>query len=148
MIRPTGFFSDASEFLRMALSGRVYLIGRGDRRINPIHGEDLAKVCVNAAEEEKREVPVGGPDVYTYREIAELAFSVAGREPKITSIPPKLASLLIEAIRPFSRHYYTLAKFFLIALQNDSVAPSTGVHHLEDYYRELLPRLSLGSRDR
>ncbi len=148
VIRPTGFFSDASEFLRMALSGRVYLIGRGDRRINPIHGEDLAKVCVNAAEEEKREVPVGGPDVYTYREIAELAFSVAGREPKITSIPPKLASLLIEAIRPFSRHYYTLAKFFLIALQNDSVAPSTGVHHLEDYYRELLPRLSLGSRDR
>ncbi len=144
VIRPTGFFSDASEFLRMALSGRVYLIGEGDKKINPIHGEDLAKVCVDAAEsgEGRREVPVGGPDVFTYREMAELAFSVAGREPKITSIPPALANLLVGAIRPFSRHYYTLAKFFLIAMQNDFVAPPTGTHHLKDYYRELLPRLS------
>ncbi len=141
VIRPTGFFSDASEFLKMALPGRVYLIGSGDNRINPIHGEDLAKVCVDAAEGGGREVSVGGPDVFTYREITELAFSVVGREPKITNIPPALANLLVGAIRPFSKHYYTLAKFFLIAMQNDFVAPSTGTHHLEDYYWELLPRL-------
>lgn len=147
VIRPTGFFSDASEFLRMALSGRVYLIGRGNRKINPIHGEDLAKVCVDAAEGGEREIPVGGPDIFTYREMAELAFSIVGREPKITSIPPALANLLVGAIRPFSKHYYTLAKFFMIAMQNDFVAPPTGTHHLEDYYRELLPKLSQGPQN-
>ena len=141
VIRPTGFFSDASEFLRMALSGGAYLVGKGDKRINPIHGEDLAKVCVDASEGEEVEVPVGGPDVYTYREIAEMAFSVVGKKPKIVSIPPKLANLLIKPLWLIDRHYYTLARFFLIAMQNDFVAPPTGSHHLEDYFRELLPKL-------
>src|SRR5579885_3064042 len=45
---PTGFFSDMTEFLQMAKKGRVYLIGDGISRINPIHGADLAKVCVDA----------------------------------------------------------------------------------------------------
>jgi len=49
VIRPTGFFSDMSEVLRRASSGRVYLVGDGEKRINPIHGADLAKVCVDAS---------------------------------------------------------------------------------------------------
>ena len=48
VIRPTGYFSDMSENLKMAKSGRVYLIGDGYHKINPIHGADLAKVCVDA----------------------------------------------------------------------------------------------------
>jgi uncharacterized protein YbjT (DUF2867 family) len=42
VIRPTGFFSDMSEFYKMARRGRVYLLGRGNNRVNPIHGADLA----------------------------------------------------------------------------------------------------------
>jgi len=49
VIRPTGYFSDMAEFLAMAKSGRVYLIGNGENKINPIHGADLAEVCVDAA---------------------------------------------------------------------------------------------------
>ena len=138
VIRPTGYFSDATEFLSMAQSGRVYIIGKGDNKINPIHGEDLAKVCVDAVEDRKREISAGGPIVYTYREIAELAFSVIGKEPRITSIPPALLKLIVELIHPFSKHYYTLAKFFLTAMQNDFVAPKTGMHNLKEYYEEFL----------
>lgn len=144
VIRPTGFFSDATEFLKMALSGKVYLIGQGNHRINPIHGADLAKVCVDAGEQNQQEIPVGGPDVYTHREIAELAFSVVGKEPGIRSIPVAFIKFMVGLMRPFSKHYYTLVKFFLTAMQNDFVAPRTGIHHLKEYYEEFLRYINRG----
>jgi uncharacterized protein YbjT (DUF2867 family) len=49
VIRPTGFFSDMEEYVKMARKGRVYLFGSGKNRINPIHGADLAVTCVEAA---------------------------------------------------------------------------------------------------
>ena len=58
IIRPTGYFSDMEEFFTMAQKGRVFLIGNGAHRMNPIHGEDLAKVCVDAARNNDKEIPV------------------------------------------------------------------------------------------
>ena len=61
IIRPTGYFSDMGEFFGMARSGRVFLIGDGSNRLNPIHGADLAEVCATALDTDVREVPAGGP---------------------------------------------------------------------------------------
>jgi uncharacterized protein YbjT (DUF2867 family) len=137
IIRPTGYFSDMSEYLKMANSGRVYLIGDGQHKINPIHGADLARVCVDAAESQKREIPVGGPETFAYADIAELAFSVLDKEPKITRIPVGLVNILVKMIHPFSDKYYTLASFFATVMQNDFDAPKTGTHTLKAYYQEL-----------
>ena len=137
VIRPTGYFSDMSEFLKMAKSGRVYLIGSGDNRINPIHGADLAEVCVAAIAGEEHEIPVGGPETYSGREIAELAFSTLGKKPKITRIPPWLAELAVRVIRPFNKQMSDLVDFFLAAAQGDGVAPATGTQSLSTYYQEL-----------
>ena len=79
VICPTGFFSDMEEILSMAHSGRVYLFGDGSSRINPIHGADLAEVCATALGSGENQIEVGGPEVLTYREIAELAFDVLGK---------------------------------------------------------------------
>ena len=38
IIRPNGFFSDMKDFLDMAKKDRVYLFGKGDKQLNPIHG--------------------------------------------------------------------------------------------------------------
>ena len=137
VIRPTGFFKDMSEFLRMAKSGRVYLIGNGKNKINPIHGADLAKVCVDAVTGKEHEIPVGGPVIYSIKEIAELAFSILGKKPKITRIPPWLAKSAVIAIRPFNKQMSDLAEFFIVASQSDGVAPATGSYTLDDYYQEL-----------
>ena len=137
VIRPTGFFKDMSEFLRMAKSGRVYLIGNGKNKINPIHGADLAKVCVDAVTGKEHEIPVGGPVIYSTKEIAELAFSILGKKPKITRIPPWLAKSAVIAIRPFNKQMSDLAEFFIVASQSDGVAPATGSYTLDDYYQEL-----------
>lgn len=137
IIRPTGYFSDMSEFLRMAKSGRVYLIGNGDNKINPIHGADLAKVCVDTVDGKENEVPVGGPVTYSVQEIAKLAFSTLGKEPKITHVPLWLAKAAVKVIRPFNKQISDLADFFVAAGEGDGVAPITGKQTLVNYYQEL-----------
>ena len=141
VIRPTGYFSDMTENLKMAKSGRIWLIGEGQNKINPIHGADLARVCVDAVESQDREIPVGGPETYRHREIAALAYSVLGKPEKITSIPIWLVNSAVKIIRPFSKHYHTLASFFATVMQNDFDAPKTGSHSLKEYYEEFSPRL-------
>jgi uncharacterized protein YbjT (DUF2867 family) len=126
-----------SEFLKMAKSGRVYLIGQGDNKINPIHGADLAVICIDAVTNKEHEVSAGGPVIYSLQEIAELAFSTLGKTPKITRVPLWLAKAAIVALRPFNKQMSDLADFFIAAGQSDGVAPAIGKHTLANYYKEL-----------
>jgi uncharacterized protein YbjT (DUF2867 family) len=140
VIRPTGFFSDMSEFLKMAESGRIYLIGAGSNRINPIHGADLAEFCVDAVDSKEVEVSAGGPEAFTMMEIAELAFSILGRKPRITWISSWLARLISGMIKPFNKQTSDLLAFFIAAGQSDGVAPARGVRRLRAYYEDLARR--------
>jgi uncharacterized protein YbjT (DUF2867 family) len=142
IIRPTGYFSDMTEFLKMAKSGRVYLIGNGKNRINPIHGADLAKVCVDAVTNKKRGISAGGPVIYSFQEIAELASSTLGQPPKITQVPFWLTKVAVKAIRPFSKQMSDLADFFVAAGHGDGVASATGKHTLASYYEEMASQWS------
>lgn len=137
VICPNGFFSDMSEFLGMATRGTVYLIGDGSRKINPIHGADLAKVCVDAVTDNAEEIPVGGPVTYTYQEIAETAFSVLGKTPKIRHVPVWMARSVAAALRPFSKRLYGIAAALTVITQTDCEAPKAGAYTLKDYYEEM-----------
>ena len=137
VIRPTGYFSDMSEYLKMARNGRVWLVGFGANRRNPIHGADLAMACVDATEGVDREIEVGGPDTLTYREIAELALTAAGKEIRITSVPLFITLLSIALLKLLSRHKGELLAFFVTMMTSDMVAPTTGTHRLGEHFREL-----------
>jgi len=134
IIRPNGYFSDMGEFYNMAKKGRIYFIGSGDNRINPIHGADLAVTCVDALEGEKEEIDVGGPQVLTYREIAKLAFEAWGDPIKITSIPIWLTRFMIAVTKTINKHQGDLLAFFAMAMTSDSIAPTTGNRTLKDHY--------------
>lgn len=136
IIRPTGYFSDMTEMLKMAQAGRIYLFGAGQNRMNPIHGADLAKVCVDAVEKNEHEIPVGGPKVYTYEEIARMAFAILNKRSKITRIPIKIVSLLLKIIFLFNKHTYSLLTFMTTSMKMDLVAPATGNHELEHYFQQ------------
>jgi uncharacterized protein YbjT (DUF2867 family) len=136
VLRPTGYFSDMSEFLEMAKKGRVYLIGRGSNRVNPIHGADLAVKCVDALEGEQKEIDVGGPEILTYREIAELAFQSLGKPTRITSVPVWVMRLVIAVTRIVSKHQAELLAFFTTAMTSDVVAPTTGTRSLAAHFEE------------
>ena len=139
IIRPTAFFADMKEILKLAQKGTVYLLGHGNYRGNPIHGMDLAQFCVDAMDRQEKELPVGGPDEYSYRESAELAFKVLGKQPKIKTIPGWPLKGLLKLMKPFlSKRKYISIQFLFTAMQSDALAPKFGTHSLEDFFRELV----------
>lgn len=137
IIRPNGFFSDMSDFLKMAKKGTVYLFGKGNLHINPIHGEDLAKVCIDAIEKEDKEIDVGGPDLLSHNEIAELAFKALKRDEKISHLPDWIRKLIIWTFRTFtSSKTYGPIEFFLSTMAIEMSAPKFGEKHLKDFFDE------------
>ena len=136
VLRPTGYFSDLGEFFNMAKKGRVYLLGPGNNRINPIHGADLAVNCVDAMDGEKQEIDVGGPEVLTYRDIAKLALETQGKPVRITSIPIWLMKSIVTTTKIFNKHKGDLLDFFTTGSTIDFVAPITGTRTLKEYYEE------------
>jgi uncharacterized protein YbjT (DUF2867 family) len=138
IIRPNGFFSDMTEFYTMAKKGRAYLFGDGELKTNPIHGEDLAAVCVEAINNPDQEIKVGGPETLTHNEIAALAFEVLGNKPKITHIPNWVRIAILKMVRLFSgSKVYGPIEFFMTVMAMDMVAPEYGKHTLREYFTNL-----------
>ncbi|HEY6976192.1 MAG TPA: SDR family oxidoreductase [Chitinophagaceae bacterium] len=138
LINPTGFFSDMGEFLKMASKGTVYLFGEGKYSINPIDGNDLAKVCVDAIETTEHEINIGGPQVFTHEQIASMAFHVLNKPVKIRYIPLWLKDFILFLLRKFTHEYtYGPVEFLMTVLTMDMVAPKYGYHTLEKYFEEL-----------
>jgi uncharacterized protein YbjT (DUF2867 family) len=137
VLRPTGYFSDMGQFYEMARKGRVYLFGSGNNRVNPIHGADLAASCVDAIEETRQEIDLGGPETLSWREIAELTFAAQNKPARITSVPVWIMSSVIFVTRLFSRHSAELLAFFTTMATRDVVGPPTGSHTLSAYYQSL-----------
>lgn len=139
VIRPTGFFSDMEDFLDMARMGRVYLFGKGLQKLNPIHGEDLANFIVDALKSDESNLNVGGPQVFSHLDVAELAFSSLHQKHKKTHLPDmlrKLALWLGKRFLPESK--FGPVEFFLTVLGNDMIAPSFGYQTLESHFNHII----------
>ena len=137
VICPTGFFSDMEEFLSMARSGRVYLFGDGSNRINPIHGADLAEVCVDALEGGEEQLDVGGPETFTYREIAEMAFDVLSKPAKISCVPRSITSATVGAMRWLTpTSVYGPVQFMASVMTMDVIGQPHGQRRLIDHFRD------------
>ncbi|MCU7926841.1 MAG: SDR family oxidoreductase [Candidatus Thiodiazotropha sp. (ex Dulcina madagascariensis)] len=138
IVRPNGFFSDMSEFFNMAKRGQVYLFGNGELKANPIHGEDLATVCVDAIDKSDKEVAIGGPEILSQNEIAMTAFEILGNEPKITHIPDGVRVAILKTVRLFTgSKVYGPVEFFLTVMAMDMLAPEYGKHTLKEYFTNL-----------
>ena len=138
IIRPNGFFSDMTEYYEMAKKGRVYLFGNGELKANPIHGQDLANICVNAIETQDREIRMGGPEILTQNEIAATAFEVLGKKPKITHIPDWIRAVVLKLAGWLtSSQTYGPLEFFLTVMAMEMVAPEYGSHTLRSHFERL-----------
>lgn len=138
IIRPGGYFSDLAEVLSMAKSGRVWLVGDGDVRLNPIHGADLAAAIVDAVERGESDVEIGGPEVLSMHEIAALAFAALGRPAKVWCLPRWVMRVALAILKPLSaRHVWGPLEFFLAASSHDMIAPAHGDRRLGAFFREL-----------
>ena len=136
VIAPTGYFSDMDDFLDMARAGRVWLFGDGQKRINPIHGQDLASATADAVEAGLPWCDVGGPDIFTHLGLAELAFDALGKPRRIVHLPDALRRLALWVLPRFApRRIHGPACFFLSAIAHDMVGQPTGTHHLADHFK-------------
>jgi uncharacterized protein YbjT (DUF2867 family) len=135
VIRPNGFFSDMGDFLNMAKGGRVYLFGHGNFKLNPIHGADLAEVCVDKILSDEKEPSVGGQDILSQNEIATLALKAWNKKEKITHLPDWIRKFTIWSLRTFtSSKTYGPIEFFLTALASDNIATQYGGRKLEAFF--------------
>jgi uncharacterized protein YbjT (DUF2867 family) len=137
VIRPTGFFSDMLEFLKMAQKGKVSLFGSGQNKINPIHGADLAEICVNALKTQDKEMNIGGPETFTFQDIAELAFKVLNKNKKISKLPMWMIRMILPIMRTFtSSKTYGPLEFMMSIMTMDVIGKLYGNERLEDFFEE------------
>ena len=78
---------------------------------------------------------IGGPEVLSWREVAQYAFEAVGRPTKITVIPPRLADGAVKGIGLIKPRVADTLSFMLWGLMHDCVGETTGTHRLLEFYR-------------
>jgi uncharacterized protein YbjT (DUF2867 family) len=147
VIRPNAYFSDLTNraFDDVRKKGRYTVIGAGLHRINPVHGDDVAAFLadsVNDPDQAGREHKVGGPDVFTFREIGELAAEVLGKRDAVRVRKLSLLSLRATAMVATmaglcfrsSRRFAAVLRWMIYSGTHDAIAHSCGHRRLEDEF--------------
>lgn len=140
IIRPTGAFNDMKTIFQQARRGRVWLLGGGSARINPIHPADLAAEvarCIEDASAPNTTYDIGGPDILSYDEIARLAFAALGRKPRISHLPPWMVNAASLALKPFNPTGAGFLRFLGWVITSDMVGSPRGQIHLRDFFAHL-----------
>ena len=141
IIRPSVFYSYMTIFFEMAKAKKdeILLFGKGQYAMNPIHGEDLAEVCVAQLERYEREVNVGGAEIFTQTEIACLAFEVLHKPANISYLPDWVRRLILKMGKYLlPKSIYGAIEFFLTTMAMDVVAPmQVGKHRLKAFFESL-----------
>jgi uncharacterized protein YbjT (DUF2867 family) len=137
IVRPNGFYSDIEEFYSMAKSGRVYVFGKGRVQLNPIHGEDLARFCLEVIDKEGNEFDIGGPEVFSVYDVAELAFHAQNKASRITCLPDWVRQISLFITAKLPEKFGGPAEFFLTVMAQNMVAPTYGNRKLGDHFRNI-----------
>ncbi|MBS1810086.1 MAG: SDR family oxidoreductase [Acidobacteria bacterium] len=137
LIRPTGIFYIFEEFVKLARKGIMPLIGNGQVQTNPIDEAEVARWCVEAIKAEEKIFNLGGPDVFTRRQISELCFDAIGKTPRFIRYPVGLMRALVAPVKFFDRRLYDLLAFGIFVSTVDNVAPQVGVNKLDSYLKQL-----------
>jgi uncharacterized protein YbjT (DUF2867 family) len=148
VIRPTAYFSDLTNraFDSVQQHGRYTVLGDGSHRINPVDGDDVAVFladCIGNSKKAGREHQIGGPDIFTFREIGLLAAEVIGLPYplKIRSIPiwslrfVAAMAAMVGLASPKSRRSAALLRWMIYSSTHDAVAISCGTRRLCDEFR-------------
>jgi len=137
ILRPSGYFFDFRDLLAAALSDRYKIVDQGSGRVQPICQDNMAEIlCASIGNDRAKNkiVGVGGPDVFSYRGLAEVFGRVLKKEIKPVSLTPAL----------FKKEYFN-SDVVLFRATSDSVLapgdlekqqeiyPCLELTHLEDY---------------
>jgi uncharacterized protein YbjT (DUF2867 family) len=140
--RPTGFYNDMGYlFQGIARKGIARMYGDPEVRINPLHGLDFGEEVARAIDDPASVntiKPVGGSQVFSRREMAEMAFESLGLPSRIQVRPAWIMTLIAYAIRPFNYNLFALFRFLVFSFVTpDMTGEPVGHRQLKDYFDEL-----------
>ena len=96
----------------------------------------MAKVCVDSMIAGVKEESVGGIDVLSQNELAEMALKAWGNPIKIIHLPDWIRRFTIWILRTFtSSKIYGPIEFFLTLMAEDNIANTYGKKRLENYFK-------------
>jgi uncharacterized protein YbjT (DUF2867 family) len=113
--------------------GWMLVNGGPDRRISFISVRDVARILIAATTHERARdaiIEVGGPEVLSWREVAELYGQILGREIRIRTGPSRLLHLLAKLYAPFSPAASNILALNVWAGADDLILPSEPAEEL------------------
>ncbi|MDP2308342.1 MAG: SDR family oxidoreductase [Pseudomonadota bacterium] len=109
ILRPGLFAANFADLARRAeTNGAIFLPGRADAKISPLHGRDLALMCTAALDlpsVKNQVIEVGGPDTMTVEQAWATMAEVARVPANAWKVPPTVLRGLAPLARPFGRRW-------------------------------------------
>ena len=81
------------------------------------------------------DMAVGGPVIYTRKQIVELAFECLGKQTAVRHVPAWVFPPVTAMVRLMNRRIAGLYEFGTAVSQSDCLAPAYGAELLDDYFR-------------
>ena len=133
ILRPAGFYSGLNDLAIMAKRKVIPLIGSGNAKTNSIHHKDLAAVVVSYLTEGPEIVEVGGPNIHTRLEMAQMIEEIIGG--KIIKIPETMAKMSADLGLPkiFSEGINDKLDYFTFITTNDMIGETNGSISFREY---------------
>lgn len=135
VFKPTGFFSGLNDLLILAKRGLIPIVGSGNAITNSIHQKDLAHVVEHYLFSGPNVLEIGGPEVHTRKEMAEMIKKKTGG--KIIHIPHILVKISNPMIWPFKRSLFHNLDYFRYVSSRDMVGKGYGNLTFNEYLRKL-----------
>lgn len=134
VLRPNALFHDFEALLGQAMAGNIALVGDGSARLNPISERDAAARIVAALAAPERDVPFGGPEEWTWREIAETCFRILNKPESIVTLDREKIAATVEMLPQLTPEtVHGALTFHLTMMGQDSLGPRCGADRLADW---------------
>jgi NADH dehydrogenase len=137
ILRPSVLFGPGDAFLNTIdaftrVTPLFPLFGRGQTRLQPVYVDDVADAiyrCIDGEVATGRLCELGGPKVYTYRQVVERVLGFRGRRRLLLPVPFPLCSALAKVLSPLPSP--PLTEDQVILMQDDNLV-GEGVVTLQD----------------
>ncbi|MEI6044134.1 MAG: NAD(P)H-binding protein [Chloroflexota bacterium] len=127
--RGSEFFEAQARIIRMAPFAPV--IGDGNTRFQPIYVKDVARCLVEAldrSDKNKRSLPLGGPEFYSYRQLINLMVSTLGKQRVKIYLPLWAARIQAQLFNLLPKPPLTPATLELFGFDNVTLDPQIVEH--------------------
>jgi uncharacterized protein YbjT (DUF2867 family) len=135
ILRPTGFYSGLHDWIIFSKRGLIPVIGDGSWKTNSIYQKDLAEFAVQSLWEGPKVVEIGGPQIHSRLEMAEIIREKTGA--RIIHIPDSVAKGLNLPLRLIRPSLYHNLDYFRYVCTRDMVGEKVGKLTFKEYIEQL-----------